>query len=248
MQSPTAPQSGDIAHLRTKCSSCKLRELCVPCCGLTRSERSVAERLVFMRLTVRCGQTLFHIDDRFTSLYAVRDGFFKSVGLLEDGRDQIMGFSIAGDILGLDGIGPGRHTSNTIALENSEVCAINFAELQELAHQIPSLQRNLCKMMGREIVHKQGVMLQLGTMNAEERLAILLLDLSRRYAARGYSASELSLRMSREEIGSYLNLKIETVSRTFSKFQEKGLIDARKKFIRILNRGGLERVLGRDPG
>jgi CRP/FNR family transcriptional regulator len=240
--------SGDIAQLRTKCSTCNLRELCAPCCGLTRFERNAAERLVFNRSRVRCGQSLFHMEDRFTSLYAVRDGFFKSVGLLEGGRDQIIGISIPGDILGMDGIGPGRHTSNAVALENSEVCAINYAGLQELAYTIPSLQRQLYKMMGREIVHKQGVMLQLGSMNAEERLAILLLDLSRRFAARGYPSAEFNLRMSREEIGSYLNLKIETVSRTFSKFQERGLIDAKQKFIRILDGVGLERVLGREPG
>ena len=146
----------------------------------------------------------------------------------------------------MDGIGPERHSCNTIALEDSEVCAIPFARLQELAHEVPSLQRQFHKMMSREIVREHGVMLLLGSMNAEERLAMFLLDLSQRFAARGYSRLEFHLRMTREEIGSYLGLKLETVSRTFSKFQEERLICVRQKFIRILDSAGLERVMGRE--
>jgi CRP/FNR family transcriptional regulator len=145
----------------------------------------------------------------------------------------------------MDGIGLERYTCNTIALEDSEVCAISFARLQKLAHEIPSLQRHFHRMMSREIVRKHRVMLLLGSMIAEERLAMFLLNLSQRFAARGYSPSEFNLRMTREEIGSYLGLKLETVSRTFSKFQEDGLIGVHQKLIRILDRAGLERVMDR---
>jgi CRP/FNR family transcriptional regulator len=196
---------------------------------------------------VRRGESLYRTGDRFTSLYAVRNGFFKSLALIENGRDQVTGFSMTGELLGIDGIGPERHTCNAIALEDSEVCAIPFARLQELAHEIPSLQRHFYKMMSREITREHRVMLQLGSMNAEERLAIFLLDLSQRFAARGYSPSEFNLRMTRGEIGSYLGLKLETVSRTFSKFQEEGLIGVKYKFIRILDSASLERVMGREP-
>jgi|PersoiStandDraft_1058852.scaffolds.fasta_scaffold18896_2 CRP/FNR family transcriptional regulator len=248
IDSATAPRSGKIAQCRTMCSTCNLRELCLPCCGLTRSEMDVADRLVFNRSRVRRGESLYRTGDRFTSLYAVRNGFFKSTALLENGRNQVTGFSMTGEVLGMDGIGPERHTCNTIALEDSDVCAIPFARLQELAHEIPSLQRQFHKMMSREIVREHGVMLLLGSMNAEERLAMFLLNLSQRFAARGYSPSEFNLRMTREEIGSYLGLKLETVSRTLSKFQEEGMIGVQQKFIRVLNSAGLERVMGRELG
>jgi CRP/FNR family transcriptional regulator len=247
IDSPVAPEPGVLSQCGTPCSTCNLRALCMPCCGLTRSEKEVADRLLFNRSRVRRGDSLYRSGDRFTALYAVRNGFFKSTALLENGRDQVTGFSMTGEVLGMDGIGPERHTCNTVALEDSDVCAIPYAGLQQLAHEIPQLQRQLRKTMSREIVREHGVMLLLGSMNADERLAIFLLDLSRRFAARGYSASEFNLRMTREEIGSYLGLKLETISRTFSKFQQEGLVGVQQKFIRILNSASLERVLGREP-
>jgi CRP/FNR family transcriptional regulator len=242
----TVPESGEPAQFRSVCAKCNLRELCVPCCGLTRCERETADRLVFNRARLRRGESLYRTGDRFVSLYAVRKGFFKSLALIEDGREQVTGFSIPGEILGMDGIGPEQHSCNTVALEDSEVCAISFAGLQALAHDIPGLQHHFYKMMSREIVREQGMMLQLGSMNAEERLSMFLLDLSQRFAARGQSPSEFNLRMTREEIGSYLGLKLETVSRTFSKFQEEGLITVRQKFIGIRDSAGLRQVLLRD--
>jgi len=245
IDSTAAPKSDKIEQVRTICSTCNLRALCVPCCGLTRSEMEVAERL-FNRARVLQGEHLYRTGDRFTSLYAVRHGFFKSTALLEHGRDQVTGFSMAGEVLGLDGIGPERHTCNTIALEDSEICTISFAMLQELAKEIPRLQRHFFKMMSREIEREHGLILQLGSMNAEERVAMFLLNLSQRFAARGYSRSEFYLRMTRTDIGSYLGLKLETVSRTLSMFQEEGLIRVRQRLISILDLAGLEGVMGRD--
>jgi CRP/FNR family transcriptional regulator len=155
---------------------------------------------------------------------------------------------MTGEVVGLDGIGPERHSCNTSALEDSDVCVIPFARLQELAREIPSLQRHFHKIMSREIVREHGVMLLLGSMNADERLAMFLLNLSQRFAAQGYSPSEFNLRTTREEIGSYLGLKLETVSRSFSKFQEQGMIGVQQKFIRILDSAGLERMMRRDLG
>jgi CRP/FNR family transcriptional regulator len=243
---PAEAVQGDVAQFRGVCSSCNLRELCLPCCGLSRDEREAADRLVFMRSRLRRGECLYRIGDNFNCLYAVRKGFFKSVALIEDGREQVTGYSIAGEVMGLDGIGPEEHSCNAIALEDSEVCAIPFAGLQELAHELPALQRHFYKMMSREIVREHGVMLQLGSMNAEERLSMFVLDLSRRFAARGNSATEFNMRMTREEIGSYLGLKLETVSRTLSKFQEEGMIAVRQKVVRILDGGKLRQVLNRD--
>jgi CRP/FNR family transcriptional regulator len=246
--SAVAARSGNVAHLKTLCSTCNLRELCLPCCGLTRTEMDFAKRLVFNRSRVRRGESLYRSGDRFSALYAVRDGFFKSTVLLEDGRrDQVIGFSMTGEVLGMDAIGTERHTCNAIALEDSDICAIPFAGLQKLAREIPGLQRQFQRMMSREIVREQGVMLLLGSMKAEARLAIFLLNLSRRFAAHGYSPSKFNLRMTREEIGSYLGLTLETVSRTLSKFQEQGLIGVRQKFIRILDNAGLDRLMRGEP-
>ena len=242
----TVPAASGIAHCKTVCATCELRELCVPCCGLTRPQKDVAERLVFHRLRVRRGERLYRTGNAFTSLYAVRSGFFKSLAVLENGREQVTGFSMTGEVLGMDGIGPGKHACDTVALEDSEVCAIPFVALQELAHEIPVLQHHFRKMMSREIVREHGMLLQLGSMSAEERVAMFLLDLSRRFAARGHSASEFNLRMKRVEIASYLGLQLETVSRTFSRFQDAGLIGVRQKSICIRNSDGLMRVMGRE--
>jgi CRP/FNR family transcriptional regulator len=234
-----------IGQCRTVCANCNLRELCLPCCGLSRSEREVAERLPYGRVRVRRGASLYRAGDRFSALYAVRNGFFKSLAPIENGREQVTGFAMAGEVLGLDGVAPERHNCNAVALEDSEVCSIPFAGLQALAQEIPVLQGHFYKMMSREIVREHGMMLQLGSMNAEERLAMFLLNLSQRFAARGYSGAEFNLRMTREEIGSYLGLKLETISRTFSRFQEQGLIVVQQKFVRIINSAGLQGVMGR---
>jgi CRP/FNR family transcriptional regulator len=216
-------------------------------CGLTRLDMKVANDLVYKRLRVRRGEYLYWTDDCFNYLYVVRSGFFKTTLPLKNGqRTQVTAFMMPGDLMGMSGIGPGRYTCNSNALVDSSVCAIAFDTLEELSHTLPNLQRQFAKTMSREIVRENGVMLKLGTMNAEERLAIFLLNLSKRYAARGESPTELNLPMTRDEIGSYLGLKLETVSRTLSRLQENGLIIVQVRFIRILDISGLERVIARS--
>ncbi|MCL4801239.1 MAG: fumarate/nitrate reduction transcriptional regulator Fnr [Burkholderiales bacterium] len=234
----------DIPQLKTVCSSCSLRELCLPM-GLSENEIEQLDQLVYTRRRVRRGENIYRAGDPFASLYAIRSGFFKSNVILEDGRDQVTGFHMPGEIMGLDGISADRHACNATALEDSEVCVIPFARLEETSHQVRSLQRQFHKVMSREIVRDQGVMMLLGSMRAEERLAAFLLNLSQRFVARGYSPAEFHLRMTREEIGSYLGLKLETVSRIFSKFQEEGLVSVQQKHIRILHVDGLRALLGR---
>jgi CRP/FNR family transcriptional regulator len=150
---------------------------------------------------------------------------------------------MAGELLGLDGIGTDAHTCDAVALEDSQVCVIPFHQLEDLSREVSDLQRQFHRIMSREIVRDHGVMLLLGSMRAEERLAAFLLNLTQRLQHRGFSASELILRMTREEIGSYLGLKLETVSRTFSKFQEEGLLEVRQRQIRILDADGLQRIV-----
>ena len=245
-QATTAAHSGiNLSRLKTTCSSCSLRELCLPV-GLSNEEMQQLEKLVLVRRPVKRGDYLFRANNPFDSLYAVRAGFFKTKVLLEDGREQVTGFHMAGELIGLDGIGTERHTCDAVALENSEVCVIPFERLEHLSREMEALQRHFHKIMSREIVREHGVMMLLGSMRAEERLAAFLLNLSQRLLLRGYSSTEFNLRMTRDEIGSYLGLKLETVSRVLSRFQDEGLIAVAQKNIGIKNVAGLRAVVGRS--
>lgn len=234
----TARRNG--AALPHDCGACNLREVCLPG-GLAEGGPDLLDALVYARKRVKRGETLYRAGSAFESLYAVRSGFFKSCVTLEDGRDQVTGFHMAGEVMGMDGIAAETHVADVIALEDSEVCVIPYSRLEE-----PRLQRQLQKVMSRELVRDQGVMMLLGTMRAEERLAAFLINLSQRFLARGYARDDFHLRMTREEIGSYLGLSLETVSRLFSRFQEEGHITVQQKHIRILDIPGLRGLMGRD--
>ena len=189
------------------------------------------------------GDTLFRAGDRFASLYAIRSGSCKTVSLTEDGHDQVSGYHMAGEILGTDGIGTDRYSSQAVALEDTEVCVLPFGRLEAFGRQHVRFQHNLHRLLSREISRESKVMLLLGTMLAERRLAVFLLDLSERYRARGYSSCEFVLRMTREEIGSYLGLKLETVSRLFSRFQREGLLQVQGRIVKLLDRASLKRLI-----
>jgi len=227
---------------KVACSSCNLRELCLPV-GLSQPQLSQLDELVANRKTVKRGEALFHSGEAFKSVYAVRTGFFKTCVSAEDGRDQVTGFQMAGELLGLDGISTDRHACDAIALEDSQVCVIPYSQLEELSREFSDLQHQFHKIMSREIVRDHGVMLLLGSMRAEERLAAFLLNLTQRLHARGFSSTALVLRMTREEIGSYLGLKLETVSRTFSRFQDEGLLEVKQRDIRIVDEAGLKALV-----
>ncbi len=208
--------------------------------GLNDAEMARIDDIVATRRKVARGENLFRNGEKFNALYAIRTGFFKTCVSSEDGRDQVTGFQMAGEIIGLDGIVSDHHTCDAVALEDAEVCVMTFDRIEELSREINALQRHVHKIMSREIVREHGVMLLLGSMRAEERLAAFLLNLVQRLHARGFSQSELILRMTREEIGSYLGLKLETVSRTFSKFAEDGIIEVKQRHVRILNTEALK--------
>jgi CRP/FNR family transcriptional regulator len=228
--------------IKVACSNCNLRELCMPL-GLSPSELEKIDDVVASRRKVKRGAVLFRNGEKFTSLYAIRTGFFKTCIASEDGRDQVTGFQMAGEIVGLDGIVNDHHTCDAVALEDAEVCIMPFDRIEELSREVTSLQRHVHKIMSREIVRENGVMLLLGSMRAEERLAAFLLNLVQRLHARGFSQSELVLRMTREEIGSYLGLKLETVSRTFSKFVEDGIVEVKQRHVRIVNTEALKDIV-----
>ena len=228
--------------IKVACSNCNLRELCMPV-GLKEEQLKRIDEVVAVRRKIKRGAALFRNGETFTSLYAIRTGFFKTCVATEDGRDQVTGFQMAGEIIGLDGIVNDHHTCDAVALEDAEVCVMPFDRIEELSREVTALQTHVHKIMSREIVREHGVMLLLGSMRAEERLAAFLLNLVQRLHARGFSQSELVLRMTREEIGSYLGLKLETVSRTFSKFVEEGIVEVKQRHVRILEPDALKRIV-----
>ena len=232
--------------LKVACSQCNLRELCLPF-GLDDTDMARLDSLIGGGRKLKRGQHLYRAGDAFESIFAVRSGFFKTDVLTEDGRDQVTGFQMAGEIIGLDGIVNDHHTCDAVALEDAEVCVMPFDRIEELSREVNALQRHVHKIMSREIVREHGVMLLLGSMRAEERLAAFLLNLVQRLHARGFSQSELVLRMTREEIGSYLGLKLETVSRTFSKFAEDNIVEVRQRNVRILDTDALKRIVNTQP-
>lgn len=232
----------DIHSIKVACSSCNLRELCLPM-GLNPEEMDRLDTVISTRKRVKRGSALFNAGDDFTSLYAVSSGFFKTSVTTSDGRDQVTGFQMTGEIIGLDGIVSDKHSCDAIALEDAEVCVLPFDKLEQLSREFSALQHHVHKIMSREIVRDHGVMLLLGSMRAEERLAAFLLNLVQRLHARGFSQSELILRMTREEIGSYLGMKLETVSRTFSKFMDEGIIEVKQRYVQIKDTQALSNIV-----
>ncbi len=232
----------DLKQAKIACSNCNMRELCLPI-GLTTDEMHRLDQLVGSRRKVIRKGYLYRNGDSFKSLYAIRTGFFKTTVNAADGRDQVTGFQMAGEILGFDGIVNDHHQCDAIALEDTEVCVIPFDVLQALSREVSALQNHVHKVMSREIVRDHGVMMLLGSMSADERLAGFLLNLAKRFQARGFSSSEFVLRMTREEIGSYLGLKLETVSRSMSRFAEEGVIEVKQRQVRIVDAAALARLV-----
>jgi CRP/FNR family transcriptional regulator, anaerobic regulatory protein len=239
--SPVSDGGGTAPPLKALCSACHLRELCLPH-GMTQVDVGRLDDLMFAKRKVKTGQALYRQGDAFQFIHAVRSGTFKSSLTLADGREQVSGFHMAGELMGLDGVASGHHASSAIALEDTEVCAIPYAHLMRLAASGEGMQETVSRLMSREIVREHSLMLLLGSMNAEERLAAFLLNLSQRLRARGYSGVEFHLRMSRAEIGSYLGMKLETVSRTFSAFQQQRLLEVDKRHVKVTDMDGLVRA------
>ncbi len=237
-----------LASSQAACPTCNVREMCLPV-GLTRSElEQLSARLMARKRKVPMGESLYRNGDRFESLYAVWTGFFKTCISSKGGREQVTGFQMAGELLGIDGIAHQRHEADATAIEDSQVCVIPYSEFEALSSELNSLEHRFHRILSGEIVRSHGVMMLLGSMYAEQRLAAFLLDLMHRLRARGYSPSSVYLRMSREEIGSYLGLKVETVSRTFSKLQAAGLLFVRKRQIQIADPEGLQQLADEAVG
>lgn len=221
------------------CSVCAHTTMCTPA-GLTDQERREFTALIVPYRRLAGGEALYRAGDSFTHLYLVKTGSLKSVVMLPDGREQITGFHFAGDTLGIDAMASVSHPSDAVALENTTLCAIQRTALSQLARRVDNVQAHVERLLAREVVRDHGVMLLLGRMTADERVAVFLQSLSARFRARGYSPHEFYLPMAREEIGNYLGLTLETVSRALSKLRKAGVLGVDGKHIRVMEPAALQ--------
>ena len=223
-----------LTELRSHCKSCSLYDLCLPM-GLETGDLDKLDDVIKRSQAIDKNKFLFRLGEPLKSVYAVRSGSFKTYITNPDGTEQIIGFSLPGELLGMDAISDEKHICTAKALETSSVCEIPYERLESLAHEIPNLQHQLFRLMSKEIQQDQNLMLLLAQMPAETRLASFLLGLSERLTQRGYAASEFNLSMSRGDIANLLGMAVETISRLLTHFQESGLLKVERKHISILN-------------
>lgn len=231
----------------TRCSTCMLNAICLPL-GMSRKDVVVMDELIKERVRLAKGATLYSLGDRVDAIYGIRYGSLKTQVQNASGQMQITSFLLPGEVIGLDSLSDERHGSHAIALEDSEVCVIHLDEMDELAPRLPVLQTQLRRLMGKEITRSHQLVMTLGSLRSEQRLAAFLLNLSQRFDTLGYSPYEFLLRMSRQEIGNFLGLTLETVSRLFSRFARDGLIRVQQREVQILDMGALRVLSGTDCG
>lgn len=231
----------DLVRLRRGCAQCSLRELCLPA-GIAADDMSRLDDIVRRRRPVVRGDRLFRVGDPMTSVFVARDGAFKTVTVSENGEEQVLGFHVAGDLIGLDALGAGAHRCEAIGLTNSDVCEIPFEELTSIATRLPSLHRQLLKVMGQCADRDHDHMEILVRRQASERIALFLHSLGERYGRVGLSALAFKLPMSREDIARYLGLALETVSRGFTRLQDDGVILVNARHVQIVDTEALERL------
>lgn len=230
MSEPVKPR----AHTQAHCRDCSLAPLCLPL-SLDLDDMDALDDIVKRGRPLKKGELLFRQGEPFGSVYAVRSGALKTFSLSDSGEEQITGFHLPSELVGLSGVDSEIYPVSAQAQETTSVCEIPFERLDELSAQLPQLRRQLMRVMSREIRDDQQMMLLLSKKTADERIASFLVNLSARFSARGYSASQFRLSMSRNEMGNYLGLAVETVSRVFTRFQGAQLIEADGKEIHILD-------------
>ena len=232
-----------LKDIKIACQECSLNEICLPV-GVDESDMERLDTIIDHRRPLSRGDHLFRTGNPFQSVYAVRSGSIKTYATSEDGHEQVMGFHLPGELVGLDAIASGAHPLSARALETTSVCEIPFADLQILSTQLPSLQYQLLRVMSQEIRDDEENMIILGQRSADERLAAFLISLSNRFHRRGFSTVQFNMSMSRSDIGNYLGLALETVSRLFTRFQNDGLLKVERKHIEILDRERLCQFAG----
>lgn len=223
MASPTPQSSCTHGFIKASCFDCNLKTLCLPISMDVRDMEKL-DKIIQRSRPMHTGDHLYRSGDPFKALFAVRSGSIKSYLIDDEGVEQVTGFYLPGEVLGFDGIANSVHSCNTVALETSSLCEMPYERLEELTLSIPGLQHHFFQLMGKQIETDHQMMLTLSKKNAEGRIATLLQSLSRRYGRRNLSRNAMRLPMSRMDIGNFLGLTIETVSRTFSRLNKEGTI------------------------
>ncbi len=232
-----------IDRKKPRCDVCNVASIILPECP-TEEEIRLFEDMLTHCYPVHRGEYLFHAGDTFKSLYAIKSGSIKAYTRKEAGNDQITGFYLSGELIGLDAIEDAVHHCTAKALETSAVCEIPFDRLEDLSSSIPNLQRRLYRLFSKEIHQDTNLLTLLGSKNAEERLAGFLLDFSDRFKKRGFSSTDFYLSMSRNDIGSYLGLAVETVSRLFTRFHDEGILQVERKHVQLKDMDRLREIFG----
>ncbi len=245
MGSKTDSPVVDLNALRRSCADCSLRTLCLPA-GVDLSELDRLDEVIQRPSPLARNQHLFHTHDPFRAIFVVRSGSLKTVQYDSDADVQIMGFHLPGEVLGLDAMASDHHRCDALALERTSVCAVPMSALERTASQLPSLQRQLHRIMSREMAHDQVHLAALGRRAARDRLALFLYDLSRRLVQSGHSGTAFRLPMSRDEIANYLGLALETVSRLLNQLADDGLVTIDRRQIRIEHPEGLAHLAGQE--
>jgi len=224
------------------CSTCMMGHVCLPV-GMPAHEIEQLDTLVKERIRIEKGQPLYRHNEHLNALFGLRSGSIKTLLEEANGSQQITGFFLPGEIVGLDGMIEGKHSSSAIAMEDSEVCVVRLQDIDEISRSVPSLQHQVRRLMSKEIARSHQVLLALGSMRSEQRLAAFLSNLSQRLTILGYSPTDFMMRMSREEIGNYLGLTIETISRLFSRFARDGVIKINQREVKIIDMKALNELV-----
>ncbi len=232
-----------LSSLKTACKSCNLHDLCLPL-GLDMGDIDKLDEIIKRSRPLQKGEYLFNSGDSFNAIYAVRSGSIKTFSESEQGDEQITGLYLPGELMGMDAIHDGQHPCSAIALETTSLCEIPFDTLEGLSSQIPGLHHQLFRIMSKEIASDQSLLMLMAQKSAEERLAAFLVNLSSRLKQRNFSETEFNLSMSRKDIGNYLGLTIETISRTFSRFQSEGILSTQRKYVNIHKLEALKQMAG----
>lgn len=229
--------------LQASCQKCRLKSLCLPQ-GLVGFHIKMFDDVVSKLLPIKSKEYLYRQGDKFDNLYVVRSGCVKQSQIMEDGAEQVIGFSLPGELLGLDAIATGKYSESALTLDTTAVCKLEFAKFEYLYEKIPGLAKQVLKMAGQELIEEHDHRMAISTKNVEERLAIFLSSMSTRYKLLGFSAYELSLPMSRQDIGNYLGMAPETVSRTTTALIEQGLIEIQGRTVTIKDPDKLKKLAG----
>lgn len=225
------------------CGDCRLGSVCLPI-AIAADDVDRLEDIVQRGKPLQKGDHLYRQHMPFKSIFAVRSGILKGYHIANNGEEQVTGFYMPGEIIGIDGIGQNHYTSSAIALDTSAVCEIPFAQLENLSLQLPSLQRHFFQLMSKEISDDQKMLTVLSRYSAEEKVAALLLSFSARHERRHLSGERFILPISRADMGNFLGLTLETVSRVFSRFKKSGVLDTNGKEIIIQDMANLRAILG----